>query len=56
LIITRRYNALLDQVRQQLGARATAPVDQDTALAASRALGAAAKSVASRNELRAELA
>lgn len=59
VIITRRYNAVLDEVRAQLGAEATAnaaATETKRALAASRELGAAARAATGREELRAELA
>jgi hypothetical protein len=63
LLITRRYNNLLDQVRALLGAPATAEAEaaapapvKGAALAASREIGTAAKAEAGRTELRAELA
>jgi hypothetical protein len=60
VIITRRYNSLLDPIRRQLGAPADAAAAAESAsaeraLAASRELGAAARVVTGRKELRAEL-
>lgn len=61
LIFSRRYNRLLDGIRTQLAAAAEArPAEHSSpserALAASRAVGAAAKVATGRDELRAELA
>jgi hypothetical protein len=61
LIITRRYNAVLDSIRLQLGAEpatsatGAAPASP-RAIAASREIGAAARAGSGRDELRAELA
>jgi hypothetical protein len=58
LFITRRYNALLDEIRHLLGAPDGASVTPAPApaLAESRALGAAAQAQAGRDTLRAEFA
>ena len=58
LMVTRRYNTLLESIRAQLGAPAALPASTAPAktLATSRELGAAAKHATGRDELRAEFA